>query len=272
MKPLWIALSMYSRLPAPKTEWTEDGMKYALCFFPVVGLIEGVLFVGAWQLCQWLSVGTLFQAAVLTALPVLVTGGIHMDGFLDTMDALSSWQPRERKLEILKDSHTGAFAVIGGSLYVLLYAGGVSEIRQFSAACLVGGGFVLSRILSALSLCYFKNAKKEGLAYAFMSAAHKRVTRTVLSAELAVTVGGLAVAGGAVAVPGSLAVPSGGLAAGMAGAAPVLAMLGAAGAAWGYYWRMSSRQFGGITGDLAGFFLQVCELAMLYGIVTAGRL
>ena len=45
-------------------------------------------------------------------IPVLVTGGIHLDGLLDTADALSSWQTRERRLEILKDSHAGAFAII----------------------------------------------------------------------------------------------------------------------------------------------------------------
>ena len=44
---------------------------------------------------------------------------IHMDGFLDTMDALNSYGSREKKLEILKDSRTGAFAVIGFGLYLV---------------------------------------------------------------------------------------------------------------------------------------------------------
>ena len=55
--------------------------------------------------------------------PVLVTGGIHLDGFLDTADALSSWQPWEKKLEILKDSHAGAFAIIMGCAYFALGTG-----------------------------------------------------------------------------------------------------------------------------------------------------
>lgn len=53
-----------------------------------------------------------FVSAVLVLVPVVVTGGIHVDGLLDTSDALSLWQERERRLEILKDSHAGAFAVI----------------------------------------------------------------------------------------------------------------------------------------------------------------
>ena len=250
IKSLLIALAMYSKIPVPKVEWTDDGMKYALCFFPVVGLVEGILFTAVWYLLHRMEFGAVFQAAVLTALPVLITGGIHVDGFLDTMDALSSWQPRERKLEILKDSHTGAFAIIGGSLYFLLYAGGISEIRQMRTAILVSLGFVLSRILSAGSLSLFKSAKKDGLAYTFMSTAHKSRTRSVLVLEL-IAVSGMMLSAGSVA-------------AGI--------MIGVAVLSWLYYRKMSYGQFGGITGDLAGFFLQVCELAMLYGAVMADKI
>lgn len=250
MRPLLIALAMYSKIPVPKVEWTDDGMKYALCFFPVVGLVEGILFTAVWYLLHRMEFATVFQAAVLTALPVLVTGGIHVDGFLDTMDALSSWQPRERKLEILKDSHTGAFAVIGGSLYFLLYAGGISEIHQMRTAVLVSLGFILSRILSAGSLSLLKSAKKDGLAFTFMSAAHVSRTRAVLALEL-VAVSGL-----------------------MLSAGPVTAgiMIGLAVLTWLYYRKLSYGQFGGITGDLAGYFLQVCELVMLYGAVIADKI
>lgn len=249
MKSLMIALAMYSKIPVPKVEWTEDGMKYALCFFPAVGVVEGLIFVGVWYLLHLLEFGAVFQAAVLTALPVLITGGIHVDGFLDTMDALSSWQPRERKLEILKDSHTGAFAIIGGILYFLLYAGGISEIQNMQTAVLTGLGFVLSRILSAGSLSVLKSAKKDGLAYTFMSGAHISRTRMALVLEA------LAVVGAMICLNP--------LVAGM--------MVALAAASWIYYWKMSYQQFGGITGDLAGFFLQVCELMMLYGAVIAGK-
>ena len=63
--------------------------------------------------------GVLFAAAA-ACLPLLITGGIHMDGFMDTVDALASHQSRERKLEILKDSACGAFAVLYCGVYLLL--------------------------------------------------------------------------------------------------------------------------------------------------------
>ena len=53
-----------------------------------------------------------------------------MDGFLDTVDARSSCQDRQRKLEILKDPHTGAFAVIGGGVYLLIYAAVFSTLKE----------------------------------------------------------------------------------------------------------------------------------------------
>ena len=51
-----------------------------------------------------------------------------MDGFLDTTDALSSWQPREKKLEILKDSHAGAFAIITACVYFILWLGAWDQL------------------------------------------------------------------------------------------------------------------------------------------------
>lgn len=55
--------------------------------------------------------------------PGSVTGGIHLDGLLDTADALSSYKTKEEKLEILKDSHAGAFAIIIGICWFVLVSG-----------------------------------------------------------------------------------------------------------------------------------------------------
>lgn len=250
LKSLCIALGMYSRIPVPRVDWTETDMKYALCFFPAVGVVEGILFLGLWKLCKIAGFGALFRASLLTALPVFVTGGIHVDGFLDTMDALGSWQPRERKLEILKDSHTGAFAIIGGAVYFVLYLGAVSEISGVREAVLIGMGFVLSRILSAGALVTLRGAKKEGMAYVFMSVAHKQITCSVLTMELILTAAAMCFCW-------------------LAGA---VVMIVAAAGTWLYYRYMAYKEFGGITGDLAGFFLQICEVVMLYGVVIAGRM
>ena len=108
-------------------------MKYAMCFFPVVGVITGLLQAGiGYLILQYTSCGKLFFAAVMTLIPVLVTGGIHLDGYADTIDALSSYGDREKKLQILKDPHTGAFAVIGLCVYfvAVLALWGEADVRM----------------------------------------------------------------------------------------------------------------------------------------------
>ena len=228
-----IAIAMYSKIPMPRVDWNEKNMRYAMCFFPLVGVIIGVLEIVAGNLITvWKGEGTFFYAVVLTLIPVFITGGIHLDGFADTMDAKSSYGDREKKLEILKDPHTGAFAIISLCCYFLLCVGIFSEMRteRLFAAALV---FVFSRSLSGISVVSFQAAKNSGLLRTFQDGAQKRNVRIVLIIWL--------------------------LAAGLCGVAEAVVGL----AVFFYYYQFSRKQFGGITGDLAGYFLQLCELFML---------
>lgn len=236
-----IAIAMYSKIPMPRVDWNEKNMRYAMCFFPLVGVIIGVLEAVAGNLITlWKGEGTFFYAVVLTLIPVFITGGIHLDGFADTMDAKSSYGDREKKLEILKDPHTGAFAIISLCGYFLLCTGIFSEMRteRLFAAALV---FVFSRSLSGISVVTFQAAKNSGLLRTFQDGAQKRNVRIVLILWLLAAGVGLC------------------LTAGVCG----IVSAGVGLAVFFYYYRFSQKQFGGITGDLAGYFLQLCELFML---------
>ena len=112
MKSLFIALAMYSKLPAPGVEWDKKSLSWALCWFPVIGVVIGALLYGWFLLCAALGIGPFLRGAVSLLIPIAVSGAIHLDGFCDTSDALGSHQDRARKLELLKDSHTGSFASI----------------------------------------------------------------------------------------------------------------------------------------------------------------
>ena len=92
-----VAFSMYSAIPMPQVMWNEQNMKYMLGFFPLIGLVQAALLIGWVYLAQALSVGTVLFAAVAALIPLFVTGGIHLDGFCDTVDALASHQTREKK-------------------------------------------------------------------------------------------------------------------------------------------------------------------------------
>ena len=87
---LLMAFSLYSKIPVPQRQWNDKSMKYCICFLPLVGAVIGVLQYFAFILLQRLSLGAVFRGAALSMLPVLVTGGIHMDGYLDTCDAIHS--------------------------------------------------------------------------------------------------------------------------------------------------------------------------------------
>ena len=72
---------MYSRIPMPRMDWTEERMRYALCFFPLIGAVIGAVEIATFALCEILGAGVLFRTCLLTAVPLLITGGIHMDGY-----------------------------------------------------------------------------------------------------------------------------------------------------------------------------------------------
>ena len=80
MKSLWnsfkIAFSMFSKIPVPQAEWTEENMKYMLCFFPFIGTAIGIVFLVAEWICRYLGFGNSFTAMVLVLVPVILTGCI----------------------------------------------------------------------------------------------------------------------------------------------------------------------------------------------------
>lgn len=234
-----VAFSMYSQIPMPQCEWTDESMSYAMCFWPWVGAVIGLFTYGWGKIGSLVEINSILFTAVLLLISVIITGGIHLDGLLDTADALSSWQTRERRLEILKDSHAGAFAIITCVSYFIMLFGVYAQADMAVLAVMVPG-FMLSRTLSALAIVLFPKAKKDGTAAAFSKGAETKRVRFIMIIYLVM------------------------LAAGMIVIQPLLGVtaLIAAGLVFGYYHHMAMKNFGGTTGDLAGWFLSICELMM----------
>ena len=181
-----IALSMYSRIPLPRVEWKRERMEHVLCFFPLVGIVEGLAFGGWFWLGCRLGFSELMTALWGTAIPILITGGIHMDGFLDTMDAIHSYGDKEKRLAIMKDPHTGAFAVIAAAVYFCLYAGAaagyVQLVKQADGKMAVLWPvfyLAMERAFSGLGVLMLPKAKKEGLAASFSQAAREQTDKKI---------------------------------------------------------------------------------------------
>lgn len=250
IKGLITAFSMYSSIPMPRTELDENSMKYTMACFPLVGaLIGGFVWLWAW-VCAELGIGSELFAAVLTLIPVVLSGAIHIDGLIDTGDAMYSRQPMEKKLEILKDPHVGAFGIIlcCGN-FLLFFAFATELLSSLHIIPIVGLGFVLSRALCAFSVVTLSKAKDTGLAFMFGSSAQQRFVR---AASLLFVI---ATAVGMVAIHPVIG-----------GGAVLLSAL------WFLrFWRMSKRLFGGITGDLCGYMLCFTELIVI-GVAAIGAM
>ncbi|MDF2943663.1 MAG: cobalamin synthase [Herbinix sp.] len=248
LNSLIIAFSMYSKLPMPKTDWNKENMRYVMCFFPLVGLmIGGAVYLWSY-FAEGIPMSRTFSTVIFILIPLLITGGIHMDGFIDTTDALSSYQPQDKKLEILKDPHTGAFALISCVGYYLLAFGIWYDVTP-SAIIILAVGFILSRAFSGLSVVTFPLAKSSGLATMFSNEARRKVTRIVMIVYIFVCTTFI------LFINWKLG----------------LICFISAFCVFIYYRKMSLKKFGGITGDLAGYFLQICELVMAIAVIIADK-
>ena len=254
MKSVWnsckAAFAMFSKIPAPMVDWNKENMKYMMCFFPFVGAVIGVLtWLTGCILGNHVKLEPFFLTVILTVIPVVVTGGIHVDGLLDTSDALSSWQERTRRLEILKDSHAGAFAVITACVYFILWLGAWSQLQNNpKGICIMSMGYMMSRCLSGIGVITFPKAKSDGTVAEFSRNASEITARNILMVMFVI------------------------LMALMLWVSPVMGVLAVLSALLVFWWyhHMAMKYFGGTTGDLSGFFLCICEVVMALVLALAG--
>lgn len=253
IKSLVIAFSMYSKIPMPHLELEEKDMRYVMGFFPLAGLVIGAVIYGWVYISGLLNVPDISRTLVLVVIPVLITGGIHIDGYMDTSDALNSYGDREKKLDILKDSHIGAFAVIRLLMYSAAYYAAAYIIVQKPdnmRLLLLALTFYLSRIISGLAAVNFRGARNNGMLHTFTSATAVKCVNVMLAVQLIICVILMCLC----SVTGAVVV--------IVVAFVVLL----------YYRYMAYKQFGGVTGDLAGYLLCVSELCMTIAVAVIALL
>ena len=244
MKTLWnsckAAFAMFSRVPVPPVDWTPENQRYMFCFFPWVGVVIGGLEI-LMSLAGQHFFGEAFLTGVLmTLIPVLITGGIHLDGLMDTSDAISSYGDREKRLKILKDPHAGSFAVIACCCWFAVMAASCTRFcmrqKEMMIFALV---FAESRCLSGTGVMTLPRANPEGTVAAFASSAEKKRVLPVLGVYMVLILAGMFLLGG---IRGAIVF-----------AVPCLVFLVCRGS--------FIRTFGGISGDLSGFYVCAAEAA-----------
>lgn len=242
-KALCISFSIYSKIPMPHFEWKDRDMRYHMIFFPWIGIVIALLLMLWVNIAKAFMIGDIAFVLIGTAIPILVTGGFHIDGFMDMMDACKSYKPKEEKLKILEDPHIGAFAVIMLAAAGLIYIAALSQLNE-EAFLIFALGFILARALSGIAVFVFPKAKKNGMLHDEYSSAEKAFTRGIVLKALLVEA--------AICILIMILID------------PVCGLFVSASglAAFVYYRQKSLKEFGGITGDTAGYFVVVSEIAM----------
>ena len=214
----------------------------ALACFPLIGALIGVVLaaldVGARRL---LPAGP--ASAVVLAASVLLTGGLHLDGLMDTADGAFGARTVERRLEIMRDSRVGSYGVLAGALALLLKYACLVELPpplRLSALVLVP---VAGRWAMAGAVVFLPYARPEGLGAAFKAGGH-------VSHVLAATAIAVAVAWWAFVLPG-------------------LVLLGVAGLVAWVVARYLAGKLGGLTGDGYGAVNEAVEVCLLLAFAAA---
>ena len=244
IKSIAIAFSIYSRIPMPTFRWEDWDYRHAISFLPLIGAVIGLL-VAAAAFLEGLPVFVL--SAIFALIPLIVTGGFHLDGFMDVMDAKSSFSDKERSLEIMKDPHVGAFAVIGllklslvwmGAMYLVVQSWNTGR-QEYGIYC-YAASFMAVRALCGLWSIWLPKAKPDGMLSREVSQAE--------TADIMILVAQLAFAEAAWAFVDVISCIGCGIA---------LVAFST------YYWFMCKKRFGGVTGDTAGYFVVVGELVVV---------
>lgn len=147
-----MALSMFTIIPTPYVEWDDEGIKNMMKFYPVIGLIVGSIWSIVYYLMIKLDCSIVLKSVVVTITPFIITGMLHLDGYMDVCDAILSRRERKEKLRILKDSTIGAFAVVS---LVMLFLLQFSVMYSLVEEKIEFYYFILIAILSRATVAYY---------------------------------------------------------------------------------------------------------------------
>jgi adenosylcobinamide-GDP ribazoletransferase len=248
LRRLSLAVTFLTSLPlriagdvSPADLWGSMG------WYPLVGLTMGAAAWAVFAALSWL-LPPLVAAALVILLLEAFTRGLHLDGLMDTCDGYFSGAPRERALEIMKDSRVGAMGVAGAVLIIVLKVAALGSLSGAAVAAPLLAGWAAARTLPALDVYAFPYARSTGTGEPF--------TRERTSGVLALAAGLLAAAL-VVAVIVTLAVDGAGswywplLVIAVALTVPLLLQAAVA------------KRLGGLTGDVYGMGIELAETAAL---------
>ena len=242
----WTAWQFLTVFPAPGGRGlSESGIGCSIGYFPLVGLILGMVLLGLDQVLG-LFLPPLLVSALLVVSLILLTGALHLDGLMDTCDGFALRSSAAERLRVMADSRVGGFGVVGACCLILLKVISLITMPVGLRAVALLLMPTLSRWSAAYAITAFPSAKKEGLGQMFKKGASwlKMGMATVIAAALAAAF--LSYAGVA-----------------MVAVVWVTSFLLA---------RTLSLRLGGLTGDTYGAIIELSEVVSLILIIIIGKL
>jgi adenosylcobinamide-GDP ribazoletransferase len=251
MNGILLALQFFTVLPIRKE--LPLGRKEVTAMYialPFVGATIGLLMYGVSELLlNGFSTSTFLAAVFIVLTGILLTGGLHLDGWTDTADAFFSYQDQEKRLEIMEDPRIGAFGTMALLFLILIKIALFNEILERGLAHIILFAAIpfLARIGMNIYFSTIPSAKNSGLAHFFKEKLHPKII--VVGALLS----GLAMLITVWLVVEIVIVPL------------LLFILLAIGILLFRHW--SLKHFGGVTGDLSGAFIEGMEVILWFAVL-----
>lgn len=240
VKSLIACFSTYSKIPMPHVMLDSDDLRYALIFLPLIGVVIGTFEFILFLICEVLILPKMFRVLIMAVIPLLVTGGIHVDGFMDTSDALCSYGDKDKMLTIMKDPNIGAFALINFTIYGLLYLA-FSYLINNESIVLYSYSFIIARASSGICAVTIKSAKEDGMLNTIKKNTHSKVVFAVLLFETVLSL----------AVVFSINITIS------------ILMLLCVIISYFIYKSKMIKKLGGVTGDTTGYYMCIIELVLI---------
>ena len=243
MISLLLAMQFLTTLPLKIRKFSEKKMAWAVVYFPIVGLLLGLILAGLDILLSILGFAPLATNIILVVTLIILTGGMHLDGLADTADAFLSGKKKEEMLEIMRDSHIGVMGVLSLISIILLKIGLLSSVSVIVKPAALILMCILSRWSSVMAMYLFPYARQEGKAKLFIQGLNLKIFIVSL---IVVLIFSFAVWG----IKGLLALVI---------IADCTYLIG----------KIISRKLGGITGDTLGATIELMEIATLLTVCIA---
>lgn len=201
MRAFFVGLQFLTRISVVRQDsWTAEDFGRSVKFFPLVGALLGAIYAAFDYGIRFFlpGIGVMIPphvvAACLLLLPPLLTGGLHCDGFMDTMDGVFSGRSRERMLEIMKDSRAGSNAVFCFTALMIFEFSILLDMPPEVSGRALFVMPIVSRLMMAAGISLYPYARPEGIGKAFAVYAGKKslVTATAITLAAIIPAGRLA--------------------------------------------------------------------------------